>query len=91
MTRKIKQELSKTEQQVSHRRIGRIIKPEGLVSNYIVTQFKAHVAKCNEDKIENIVDRQFDKQPHLNVVVYDLTHVRVGNSLALSLCFYRFF
>lgn len=60
------------EQQVSHRRI---MKQEGLVPNYTVAQFKPNVAKCNEDKIENIVDHQFD----LNVVVSDLTYVRVGN------------
>ena len=66
-------------QQVSRHRIGRIMKQEGLVSNYIVPQFKPHMAKCNEDKIENIVDRQFGEQPHLNVVVSDLTYVRVGN------------
>ena len=66
-------------QQVSRRRIGRIMAQVGLVSNYTVAQFKLHAAKCNEDKIENIVDRQFDKQPHLNVDVSDLTYVRVGN------------
>ena len=77
-TRKIKQELKKIGQQVSRRRIGRIMKQEGLVSNYTVAQFKPHVVKCNEDKIENIVDRNFDEQPHLNVVVSDLTYVRVG-------------
>ena len=66
-------------QQVSRRRIGRIMAQVGLISNYTVAQFKLHAAKCNEDKIENIVDRQFDKQPHLNVDVSDLTYVRVGN------------
>ena len=66
-------------QQVSRRRIGRIMKQEGLVSNYTVAQFKPHTDKCNEAKIENIVNRQFDKQPHLNVVVSDLTYVRVGH------------
>lgn len=78
-TRKIKQELNKVGQKVSRRRIGRIMKQEGLVSNYTVAQFKPHTDKCNEAKIENIVNRQFDKQPHLNVVVSDLTYVRVGH------------
>ena len=64
-------------QQVSRRRIGRIMKQEGLVSNYTVAQFKPHVVKCNDDKIENIVDRNFNEQPYLNVVVSDLTYVRV--------------
>ena len=66
-------------QQVSRRRISRIMKQEGLVSNYTVAQFKPHTTKCNEDNTENIVDRNFDEQPHLNVVVSDLTYVRVKN------------
>ena len=66
-------------QQVSRRRIGRIMKQEGLVSSYTVAQFKPHVVKCNDDKIENIVDRNFNEQPYLNVVVSDLTYVRVGH------------
>ncbi len=55
------------------------MKQEGLVSNYTVAQYKTHVAKCNEEKIENVVDRKFDNQPYLNVVVSDLTYVRVGH------------
>ena len=78
-TRKIKHELNKMGQQVSRRRIGRIMKQEGLVSNYTVAQFKPHPAKFNQDKVENIVNRHFDKQPYLNVVVSDLTYVRVGH------------
>lgn len=79
-TRKIKKELKKQDLIVSRRRIGRIMKQEGLVSSYTVAQFKPHVAKCNEDMIANIVDRKFDEQPQHNVVVSDLTYVRVGNS-----------
>lgn len=79
-TRKIKRELAKEKITVSRRHIGRIMKQEGLVSNYTVAQFKAHVVKCNEDKIENVVDRRFSDQPQHNVVVSDLTYVRVGIS-----------
>lgn len=79
-TRKIKIELAKAGKIVSRRRIGRIMKQEGLVSNYTVAQFKPHVAKCNEDKIANVVDRKFTGQPQHNVVVSDLTYVRVGMS-----------
>ena len=78
-TRKIKRELKKLGQIVSRCRIGRIMKQVGLVSNYTVAQFKPHTVKCNEDKINNIINRQCDQQPHLNVVVSDLTYVRVGN------------
>ena len=79
-TRKIKKELDKLEWQVSRRRIGRIMKQEGLVSNYTVAQYKPHVDKCNESKIANVVNRQFKNQPEYNVVVSDLTYVRVGMS-----------
>ena len=77
--RKIKQELKKLGQIVSRRRIGRIMKQEGLISNYTVAQFKPNKDKCNEEKVNNIVDRQFNQQPYLNVVVSDLTYVRVSN------------
>jgi len=76
--RKIKIELMKRDYQVSRRRIGRIMKEEGLVSNYTVAQFKPLVDKCNESKVANLVDRKFNEQAHLNVVVSDLTYVRVG-------------
>jgi len=79
-TRKIKIELNKKSYPVSRRRIGRIMKQEGLVSNYTVAQFKPHLDKCNESKVANLVQRKFNNQKHLNVVVSDLTYVRVGSS-----------
>lgn len=79
-TRKIKRELAKEGLLVSRRRIGRIMKQEGLVSCYTVAQFKPRLDKCNESKIANVVNREFNKQPEYNVVVSDLTYVRVGMS-----------
>lgn len=79
-TRKIKVELAKKNLIVSRRRIGRIMKKEGLVSSYTVAQFKPHVEKCNESKVENVVKSEFSSQPQYNVVVSDLTYVRVGMS-----------
>lgn len=81
-TRKIRKELRDLGHVISRRRIGRIMKQEGLVSSYTIAQFKPHVAKCNEDedKINNVVNRDFNNQPHLNVVVSDLTYVRFDNS-----------
>ena len=55
--RKIKVELFKKGYTVSLRRIGRITKQEGLVSSYTVAQYKPHIDKCNESKVENIVNR----------------------------------
>lgn len=77
-TRKIKKELMNAGKQVSRRRIGRIMKQEGLVSNYTTTQFKPHKDTCNESKTENVLNRQFQGREYRNIVVSDLTYVRVG-------------
>lgn len=79
-TRKIKVELRKHDFHVSRRRIGRIMRQQGLVSNYTVAQYKPHVDKCNESKVVNLVNRKFNDHEHLNVVVSDLTYVRVGSN-----------
>lgn len=79
-TRKIKIELAKKDRIVSRRRISRIMKQEGLVSSYTVAQYRPHVDKCNESKVQNIVNREFSGQPQYNVVVSDLTYVRVGSN-----------
>ena len=53
-TRKIKIELEKKGLMVSRRRIGRIMKEEGLVSSYTVAQFKPFKSKVNEEPVKNI-------------------------------------
>lgn len=59
-TRKIKVELKKCGFLVSRRKIGRIMKINGLVSNYTVAQYKPHVYKCNESKVANELNREFN-------------------------------
>lgn len=76
-SRKIKVELQKLGYQVSLRRIRIIMNLHGLVSNYTVKQFKVHKANCNEDQLPNIVNREFDREKQLDVVVSDLTYVNV--------------
>ena len=76
-SRKIKIELSKRNIIASKRRIRRIMDKYGLVSNYTIKQFKVHKASCNEEKIENKVDRKFNDREYLEVVISDLTYVRV--------------
>jgi putative transposase len=78
-TRKIKRELKEKGLDVSRRRIGRIMKKNGLVSSYTVAQFKPHVSSCNESNVANELDRQFDQEEQLAVVVSDLTYVRAEN------------
>ena len=57
-TRKIKKELADCGKQVSRRRIGRIMKQEGLISSYTTAQFKPQKDRCNESKVENVLNRQ---------------------------------
>lgn len=53
------------------------MKEQGLVFNYTVAQFKPFKSKVNEEPVKNELDRQFDNQKELAVVVSDLTYVRV--------------
>ena len=76
-SRKIKVELKKENIIASRRKIRRIMDKYGLVSNYTIKQFKVHKSTCNEDKIANEVDRKFNGRDYLEVVVSDLTYVKV--------------
>src|SRR5690625_866738 len=69
--RKIKVELQKLGWQVSRRRIGRIMKEQGLVSKYTVAQFKPTKLKVNESEIGNVLNREFNQDKELKVVVSD--------------------
>lgn len=77
-SRKIKVELQKLDYQVSIRRIRIIMKLHGLVSNYTIKQFKIHKSNSNEEKLPNILNREFDRKERLDVVVSDLTYVNVA-------------
>ena len=77
-TRKIKRELQKADYQISRRRIGRIMKKLCLVSKYTVAQFKPRKQKCNEDTVKNELNREFNERAPYDVVVSDLTYVRVN-------------
>ncbi|WP_110952830.1 IS3 family transposase [Anaerosinus massiliensis] len=79
-TRKIKSDLKDRNIIASRRRIGRIMRQEGLISSYTTAQFRPQKDTCNESKTKNVVDRQFSEQPYRNAIVSDLTYVRVGMS-----------
>ncbi|BDU50853.1 hypothetical protein HLVA_14220 [Haliovirga abyssi] len=53
------------------------MKKYSLVSNYTIKQYKVYRVKCNEEKVENIVDREFNLRENLEVVVSDLTYINV--------------
>lgn len=76
-TRKIKVELQKHNWVVSRRRIGWIVKEQGLVSKYTVALYKPTKSSCNESRVANVLDRAFEQDEELKVVVSDLTYVRV--------------
>src|SRR5699024_10690184 len=75
--RKIKRELYKLSHQISSRRIGRIMKEQGLVSKYTVAQFRVEKSSVNESDVGNLLNREFHSQEPLKVIVSDLTYVRV--------------
>ncbi|WP_392485960.1 IS3 family transposase [Haloimpatiens sp. FM7315] len=77
-SRKIKVELKKENIISSRRKIREIMDKYRLVSNYTVKQYKVHKAGCNEEKVENIVNREFDNRSDLEIVVSDLTYVNVA-------------
>jgi transposase InsO family protein len=77
-TRRIKKALAKKGKVLSRRRIGRIMSEKGLVSSYTVAKYKVHKTTYNEEKVANILDRSFDQKKNLEVVVSDLTYVRVN-------------
>ena len=78
-SRKIKVKLKEVGSIVSLRRIRRVMNKYGLISNYIIKQFKNHNYKVNNDNIPNVVDRKFDNRDFLEVIISDLTYVRVLN------------
>lgn len=76
--RKIKKELEKQGKIVSRRRIGRMMKEQGLVSKYTVAQYKPSKSTVNESEVGNTLNREFNQEEELKVVVSDLTYVRVA-------------
>ena len=78
-SRKIKVKLKELGFVISLRRIRKIMNKYGLVFNYTIKQFKNYKSKVNNDNIPNIVDRNFNNRNFLEVIINDLTYVRVLN------------
>lgn len=77
-SRKIKVELQKIGYQVSLRRIRKFMNLNGLVSNYTVKQYKVHKTTCNNEFIDNSLNREFKRNKQMDVIVSDLTYVNVA-------------
>lgn len=78
-TRKIKVKLMEQGFIVSRRRIGRIMKQQGLVSTYTVAQYKPCKAASNDAATANVLNREFKQEKRKRFVVSDLTYVKVQN------------
>lgn len=78
-SRKIKHELKLMGYNVSIRRIRRIMTKLCLVSNYTVKQFKATKNASSSKEGVDLVNQNFSNKERLDIVVSDLTYVRVGN------------
>ncbi|PKE33738.1 IS3 family transposase [Macrococcoides caseolyticum] len=76
-TRKIENELSKIGITVSRRKIGRIMKKYNLISVYTKPKYKNHQKETNEKLIKNRLNRSFKREQPLEVLVSDLTYVKV--------------
>lgn len=78
-TRKIKAVLAKQGINLSRRRIARIMRYNGLVSVYTQKRYQPKQSKTNESEIENKLARDFNNRKPKEVIVSDLTYVRVLN------------
>lgn len=67
-SRKIKIELKKKGYNVSIRKIRRIMKANNLVSNYTMKQYKIKKNPVNNEKVENILNRKFNKKSRNNKI-----------------------
>src|SRR5690554_6493023 len=81
-TRKIRKELRKEGKIVSRRKISQIMIKYSLISNYTVLQYKVRKKGCNQESTPNTVNREFKNRKVLEVVVSDLTYVRVNKKWA---------
>jgi transposase InsO family protein len=91
-TRKLRIILKRRGFVVSRRRIGKIMAKYELISNYTLRQFKKQKSDAiNNDEVANVVDREFDNRKKYEVVVSDLTYIKIAGKwhylcLLLDLC-----
>lgn len=79
-TRKIKAALAKRDILVSRRKIGQIMNRRGLKSNDTKATYRKHASNVNHSDIGNTLDRAFTDREPLEVIITDLTYVRVGTT-----------
>ena len=76
--RKIKAALGRKGVTASRRRIGNIMREQGMTSAYTRRRFEPHGTRVNEARLANLLDRGSDGYPPHARPAGDLTYVRVG-------------
>lgn len=79
-TRKMKDALQKAGLTVSRRRIGRLMRELGIKSKYTQASYKPMTTPPNEESVRNVLNRTFEVEKEMSVLVSDLTYVRVGGN-----------
>ena len=79
-TRKLKRALKRRTKPIllSRRKIGNIMKKYGLISKYTIARSKRRKNRVNEEKLPNILNREFNDRIPMEVVVSDLTYIKVA-------------
>ncbi|MDM5455230.1 IS3 family transposase [Peribacillus simplex] len=77
-TRKMKDALFKAGRTVSRRRIGRLMGKLKIQSKYTQASYKPMSSPPNEESVRNVLQREFQVDEEMSVVVSDLTYVKVG-------------
>ena len=80
--RKIKAALERRGVTASRRRIGNIMREQGMTSAYARKRSEPHRTRVNEARLANILDREFDGYEPRTHLASDLTYVRVGGKWA---------
>jgi len=75
----------------SRRKMGKVMAKHGLISNYTLRQIKKRKVDVNSDEITNIVAREFKGRTKYEVVVSDLTYIKIAGKwdylcILLDLC-----
>ncbi|WP_057914465.1 IS3 family transposase [Peribacillus muralis] len=76
--RKMKDALFKAGRTVSRRRIGRLMGELKIQSKYTQASYKPMISPPNEESVRNVLQREFQLDEEMSVVVSDLTYVKVG-------------
>ncbi len=61
-----------------------------IASKYTQASYKPMSTQPNEESVRNVLNREFQVDKEMSVLVSDLTYVKVGESLELYLFFNRF-